>query len=196
VPSSYQGGAIPQADAAGYTREYGAVGVQAPPFASPLPIPGGQPPARRSRRWIWVLVAIFGVAILLSCSLCGWATYSLFTSTLQQISGSLHVANDYYHAVQAQNYDAAYGDLAPQGDISGLTLSAFTQQAQQRDNVAGPVLSYDTGQPAYGANATTGTDPSRLTVTVDVTRKHTSYTALLTLRQIGNAWKIVDFDRI
>lgn len=182
LPPPYFGGAIPSG------QPY-SVGVQPPPFAPPQPV-------KKSRRWIWIVVSSLSVVLLASCGLCGWATYSIFSSTYQQVSGSLTVVNDYYAAIQTQNYHAAYADLAPQDSISGLTETQFTQQAQSRDSQNGRVLSYTPGQPTYSTNTNTGPDLSRFTITVTVQRAKLNYVVLLTIQKVGNTWKITDFDRI
>jgi hypothetical protein len=164
--------------------------VQAPP---------PDPAKKRSRTWIWIVVAVLAVALLSSCGFCGWAYYSLFSSTFNQVTGSISVVEDYYAAIEARNYASAYSYLDPQGMISGLTLDQFTRQATSLDNQYGAVLSYTPGTPTFATSATSGTsgaDFSLLTVTINVRRPRLSYTALLTLRRVGGTWKIVDFDRI
>jgi hypothetical protein len=174
-----------------------------PPAQPGVPVPPAQawsgaqpPPVKKSRKWIWIVVAIFSAAILLSCGLCGWATYNIFSSTFQEVSGSMTVVDDYYTALQAKNYAAAYGYLDPQGTISGLTLAKFTQQAQDLDAQYGPVRSYVPGQPSFSTDSQNGPNLSQFTITVTITRPKLNYTALLTLDREGGKWKIVDFDRI
>lgn len=166
--------------------------VQSPPI---LPAPMA-PPAKRSRKWIWIIVSIFSVAFVASCGLCSWASYNLFSTTYQQVSNSLNVVNGYYAAIQTKNYHVAYSYLAPQGAISGLTEEQFTQQAQNRDDQNGRVLSYTPGQPMYDTSATTGPNLSKFTITINVSRTNLDYAVLLTVSKIGGDWKITDFDRI
>jgi len=161
----------------------------APPFVS-------QPQVKKSYRWAWIIAAILGVAVLASCGLCGWGAYNFFNTTFQQVSGSLAVVNDYYTNLQSQNYTAAYSDLAPRGQLSGLTQDQFTGQAMQRDARYGPVLSFVPGQPSFSNNPTTGPNLSRFTITVDVKRTHLSYTVLLTLNKVRGNWKITEYDQI
>jgi hypothetical protein len=165
----------------------------APPGAPPS---ASQPQVKKSYKWAWIIATILGVAVLASCGLCGWGAYNLFSTTFQQISGSVSVVNDYYTDLQSQNYTAAYGDLAPQGQISGLTQNQFTSQAMQRDTQYGPVLSFVPGQPSFSNNPTTGPDLSRFTVTVDVKRTHLNYTVLLTMVKVRGVWKITEYDQI
>jgi hypothetical protein len=161
----------------------------APPFAP-------QPQAKKSYTWAWIIAAILGVALLASCGLCSWGAYNFFHTTVQQMSGALDVVNDYYTNLQSQNYTAAYSDLAPRGQISGLTQDQFTSQAMQRDTQYGPVLSFVPGQPSFSNNPTTGPDLSRFTITVDVKRTHLNYTVLLTMIKVRGVWKITEYDQI
>ncbi len=181
----------PRPDMAQYNSLY-------PPYI-PGP-PETKPQAKRSRAWIWIVASVLGVALLASCGLCGWGTYTIFSSTFQQVLEPLTLTQNYYSALQAKNYSLAYSYLAPQGTISGLTLDEFVQQARTRDSQYGPVRSYTPGQPAFTTSTSdtgiSNTNLSRATITVDVSRSQQNYSALLTLQKIGGQWKIVDFDRL
>jgi len=177
----------------GYAPQRSVYPTNAPPLPPYLVAP---PPVKRSRKWIWFVVITLSVAFLGSVGLCGWAFSSIFTATFQQATGSVIVVNDYYTAIQAQNYAAAYSYLAPQGQISGLTQDQFVQQAQNRDTLYGVVVSYVLGQSSFASNPSTGPDLSYMTITVNVTRNRLSYSVLLTVHQVGGSWKITDFDRI
>jgi len=180
-------------------------GTQYPPSGLPaypagMPVYGQpykpQPPVKKSHRWLWILLSVLGVIILASCGLCGWGAYTFVNSTYQQVSGALNVVDDFYSNLQAENYSAAYSDLAPQGQIIGLTQSQFTAQASKLDQQYGPVASFVLGQPSFSTDASTGPNLSRFTITVDIKRTHLSYTALLTVNKIGGTWKITQYDRI
>ena len=172
----------------------------------PGPIPGGlapypppvapQPPVKKSKKWVWIVVSIVSVVILASCGLCSWGFYSFFLPTYRQISGSVDVVNDYYTNLQARNYQAAYRDLAPQAQISNLTEDQFAKQAAERDASYGPVASFVLNPPSFRIDSQTGPDLSHCTITVDLKRSHLSYKAQLTLSKIGNNWKIVAYDQI
>jgi hypothetical protein len=206
VPSGEGSGRYPEASAASSAEraigdpraEMGQYRGPNPPY---IPVPSEvKPQAKRSRAWIWIVASVLGAALLVSCGLCGWGMYSIFSSTFQQVVEPLTVAQNYYSALQAKNYSLAYSYLSPQGAISGLTLDEFTQQANTRDSQLGSVRSYNPGQPAFNtstsATGTSNVDLSRATITVDVTRSQQNYSVLLTMQKIGGRWKIVDFDRL
>ena len=157
---------------------------------------GQQPPVKKSYRWVWILVSVLGVILLAACGLCGWGAYSLFNSTYQQVSGSLSVVDDFYSNLQAEDYSAAYSDLAPRGQILGLTQVQFTSQASKLDRQYGPIASFVLGQPSFSTNSNSQPDLSRFTITVDIKRTHLSYTALLTVNEIHGTWKITEYDRL
>jgi hypothetical protein len=157
-------------------------GVQVSPF----------PPAKRSHKWVWIIVSIFTAGILVSGGLCAWAFYSLYNTTLQQASGSVNVVNDYFKQIQNQAYANAYHDL----QISGLTQDDFIAQGQESDTQNGLILSFVVHQPIFVSNPGSGPDLSQWRLTVDVTRAKTSYPVLLVVKQVGGSWKITYYDRI
>ncbi|HAE83039.1 MAG TPA: hypothetical protein DDW33_01950 [Ktedonobacter sp.] len=164
-----------------------------PPGAYPYP---SQPPAKKSYRWVWILVSIVSVFVLAGCGFCGWAFYNVFNTTYHQVAGSVNVVDDFYTNLQAKNYMGAYSDLAPQGQINGLTQAAFTTQAKQLDEKDGPVVSFILSQPTLRTDPNTGPDLSHFTMTVAVKRTHSSYDVLLSLANIHGTWKITDYDRL
>lgn len=166
-------------------------GTQAPPF-SPPQFPGTQPPVKKSRKWLWIILSTFAVVFLVSLGLCSWAFYNLFSTTFQQVSGAMNVAQSYYNDIQNQDYVDAYQYL----QVSNLTLADFVQQARTRDTQNGAVQSFSVEQPTFTNNPTTGPDLSQWRATVDVTRAQTSYPVLLTVQKIDNSWKITYFDTI
>jgi hypothetical protein len=171
-----------------------------PPAFVAFPPPGIRPPVRQSRKWMWIVIAMLGGVLLLSCGLCSWAGFVLFTPIVQDQANASSLVNNYYAAIQSRNYTEAYSYLAPKGTSSGLTSAQFIQQAQNRDTQYGPLRSYVPGQPSLSPDTdsgnTTSLDPSRLTITVDVTRPRLNYTVLLTLEKVNHTWKIVGLDGI
>jgi len=170
----------------------------APPALPPTPV-------KRSRAWIWIVVAFFSLALLATCGGCVWAFYAILGPATQQLSGATRVVNDYYGNIEAQNYMAAYLDLSLNNQNS-LAQEQFVQQAQARDVQYGRVTSYLLAGLSPSPSKT-GTDPfnSTFTATVDVTRckgeSSTSrscfnYNAVLTLQKVAGRWKIVEFYKI
>lgn len=163
-----------------------------PPWtSSPMP-----PPVKKSYRWVWIMVTIISVFLLAGCGLCGWGFYNIFSSTYQQVSGAFNVVDDFYTNLQSKNYTVAYSDLAPQGQISGLTQAAFISQASKLDEQDGTITSFIPGQPSFRTDPNTGPDLSHFTITVDVKRHSSSYTALLSLAKINGTWKITEYNRL
>ncbi len=205
VPSAPPGTAIfpPPGEAPpDITVRPGAEYLSPPPFV-PLPPPGIMPPAHKSRKWMWIVLAMLGGVLLLSCGLCTWAGYLFIAPTVQDQANAVSLVNDYYEAIQSRNYNDAYLDLALKGTGSSLTREQFIQQAESRDSQYGPVRSYVSEQPSPAANTnggnTTGLNFSHLTVTVNVSRARLSYPVVLSfekVEKVGGSWKIVDFDRI
>lgn len=199
----YPGDAIDPASQPLY--EFAAGGpllYSAAPLAPPALPP---PPVKRSRAWIWIVVAL-SLILLVVCGGCAWAFYAILGPATQQVSGATKVVNDYYDNIEAQNYAAAYLDLSLSNQES-LTQEQFVQQAQARDVQDGRVTSYLLAG-LSSSPATTGTDPFNLTITatVDVTRCKDAasstgrlcfnYNAVLTLQKVAGRWKIVDFSKI
>lgn len=165
-------------------------GIQVPPYL-PAQIPGMQPPAKKSYKWVWIVVSIFSAAFLVSCGLCGWAFYQLFNTTYRQESGAIDIVNDYFHHVQNQGYTIAYQDL----QISGLTQDDYITKAQASDSQNGLLLSFVVERPTFATNPESGPDLSQWRFTVDVTRANTTFPVLLTVQNIGGSWKITYIDR-
>ncbi|WP_052887660.1 hypothetical protein [Thermogemmatispora carboxidivorans] len=171
----------------------------APPAPSPLPYPGRpadpDPVAtarRRSRRIIWISLGILALAFFACIGVAIWAFAGPFNQLEQQYNGLTALVNDYYGDIQRQDYVHAFQDLQPEGFHAHLTQQEFVQEAHDFDTRYGPLLSYSIRSlPNFGLE-----EGPTYTVEVDVMRSHLSYTVLLTVRQVGNTWKIVDFDRI
>lgn len=168
-------------------------GTQPPPF---MPAP---PPARKSRSWLWILISILLVVILGSCGLCTWAVSSsigpIFSQTFSAASDGTKLINDYYDAIQNQHYSQAYADLNTQDTLNGLSQQQFMALASKQDDAYGHVLRYTVAQlqpTTYGNNGSL----DNFSVIVKVSRTKISYTAHLTIKQINNQWKIVDYDQL
>lgn len=173
---------------AGYPGPGYPPGMQVPPPFFPPPAP----PPKKSRRWIWIVVSILSAALLLSCGLCGWAFYSLISSTTQSVNGVINVVDDYYQHIQNQEYSAAFNDL----HVAGLKQEAFIQQARQSDAQNGTVMSYQLESSAPATNSLNGFQASRYNVIMSISRNKSVYRVLLTVDNLNGTWKITEFDKI
>ena len=178
-----------QSSTPGSQAQLNPMGVQVPPYP-PTYYPGMQPPVKKSYKWVWIIVSIFSVAFLVTCGLCGWGFYQLFSTVSQQETGATDVVNNYFQDVQNQKYTHAYQVL----QIKGLTLSDYITKAQDSDTQNGSLHSFDVGQPAFDSSSS-GPDLSHWSYTVDVTRAKNSYPVLVTVEKIGGSWKITYIDR-
>jgi len=162
-------------------------------------------PVKRSRAWIWIVVACVSLALLAACGSCVWALYAILGPATQQVRGATRVVDDYYSNIKTQNYTAAYLDLSLNNQ-NPLTQEQFVQQAKARDVQYGRVISFLLAGLSFSPS-TTGTDPfsSTFTATVDVTRckgesstgrSCFNYNAVLTLQKVAGRWKIIEFYQI
>lgn len=163
------------------------------PVFAPVP---PMPPRKKSYKWIWITVSALAVLLLAGCGLCGWAFSQFVTPIVQSETDAINTANNYYAALQDQDYAGAYHYVQPQGSIRGLTDATFTQRARTADGQYGVVRSYTTGTVSPETNPDAGLDFSSFTIVMNVTRVQQSYRVLLTLHKSGSSWKIIDFDRI
>jgi hypothetical protein len=178
-----------QSSTPGSQAQLSPTGVQVPSY--PLTdYPGIQPPVKKSYKWVWIIVSIFSVAFLVTCGLCGWGFYQLFSIVYQQETGATDVVNNYFQDVQNQRYTHAYQYL----QIQGLTLSDYITKAQDSDTQNGSLRSFVVGQPTFDTSST-GPDLSHWRYTVDVTRAKDTYPVLVTVQKIGGSWKITYIDR-
>jgi len=178
-----------QSSTPGSQAQLNPMGVQVAHYP-PTYYPGMQPPEKKSYKWIWIIVSIFSVAFLVTCGLCGWGFYQLFSTVFQQETGATDVVNNYFQDVQNQRYTQAFQDL----QINGLTLSDYITKAQDSDTQNGSLLSFVVGQPTFDSSSS-GPDLSHWRYTVDITRAKVSYPVLVTVQKIGGNWKITYIDR-
>jgi NTF2-like N-terminal transpeptidase domain len=108
------------------------------------------------------------------------------------VAGPALVANQYYSAVEKQDYTTAYSYLSTNliaQNNQPLTQELYTTAAQTLDAVKGKVTNYNV------KNVTTNNTTTSLTVTV--TRANApSYDVQLQLEQVNGTWKITKFDNI
>ncbi len=103
------------------------------------------------------------------------------------------LAQDYYQAIENQDYTKAYTYLDSNATftVNGQSVpvtspDVFTTEATTLDNTLGPV--------SYFRSSINANDYSRVDVTV--TRNGPSYLVHLQLAQVGNNWKIINADGI
>ncbi|HEY6284884.1 MAG TPA: hypothetical protein VIX20_04425, partial [Ktedonobacteraceae bacterium] len=120
--------------------DYAPTQYVAPAYGA-QPAPGYMPPQqpRRSRRGLWIALGIIGGLIVLSCAFCG-ILFALGVGPLVNIVGSIagptYTVNQYYNAVEKQDYTTAYSyigtNLIAQNNQT-LTQELYTTAAQALD---------------------------------------------------------------
>jgi hypothetical protein len=144
----------------------------------------GQQP-HRSRRWIWIVVAI----LLLSCLVSMIQLAVGIGQAVRPFARPTITVDQYYTAIKVQDYARAYTFLDA-SLTSSMTQEQFIALARQSDAAAGIVSSVQTIMPDIASN------PAERVI-VQATRSNgTSYTVHLQLHQVGNEWKITAFDGI
>ncbi len=130
--------------------------------------------------------------MVLSCVGCS-IIFALGFGSFARLAGPDLVAQDYYQAIEHQDYTTAYSYLDSNAiftvngqSVPATQLDAFTTEATTLDSTLGPVSYF---HPSINAN-----DYSRIDVTV--TRNGPSYLVHLQLAQVGNDWKIISADGI
>jgi hypothetical protein len=177
-------------------QDYAPTQYVAPAYGA-QPAPGYMPPQqpRRSRRGLWIALGIIGGLIVLSCAFCG-ILFALGAGPLVNIVGSIagptYTVNQYYNAVEKQDYTTAYSyigtNLIAQNNQT-LTQELYTTAAQALDTVKGKVTNFNV------KNVNTNTTTTSVTVTV--TRANApSYDVLLQLQQVNGSWKITSYNNI
>ena len=169
----------------------------AQPYAQPQynvpPIAAYAPPPKKSRRKMWItLCIILGVILLLIVG--GFLAIFAYVNN----SPAKTVTQQYYNALESQNYAQAYTYL----DIQNLTLNGQQQQATQAlyiqvaqivDKQNGKVTNYNITGVDLNSSTSAG---NTATVTVDVTRNGNTQQVHVQLRQEGSDWKIVSIDHL
>jgi hypothetical protein len=188
-PFEQQWGQQPPQDYAPTQNVAPAYGTQSVP-GYPGYIPPQQP--KRSRRGLWIVLAIIGGLVVLGCAACGilFATgVGFFAKT---VAGPAIVVNQYYGAVEKQDYSTAYSYISTNLNAANgqnLTQQLYTTAAQALDTVKGKVSNYSVGNVSATNNTTS--------VTVSVTRANAPpYDVHLELQQVNGAWKITSYDNI
>lgn len=114
-------------------------------------------------------------------------------------SPAANTVNQYYTAMENQDYTTAYQYLDPgmsltfQGASQQISQSLFTAAAQAYDAQKGKISSYSITSTNLNSSTSAG---STAAITVKVTRNGSSYDVHLQLKQEGSDWKIVSFDSL
>lgn len=128
---------------------------------------------------------------MLSCALCGIFFVAGIGFFAKTVAAPALVVNQYYSAVQKQDYNTAYSyidqNLIATSDQAS-TQQAYTLAAQELDTLKGPVSSFSVGNITANNNITS--------ITVSVKRGNNSYDVHLQLQQVNGAWKITSIDNI
>lgn len=154
-----------------------------PPYGVPPYAPEQQPKPRRRRRILWI---VLGIIVVLLLAVGAIALFSFVTN-----NGATSAVNQYYMAVEQQDYATAYTYL----DTSGIGPNgqSLTQALYQAIDIArGKVSSYSITSTSINPNNGVNT----AAITVNVTRNGQSYDVHLQLKQESNGWKIVRTDNI
>ena len=174
-------------------QDYAPTQYVAPPYGV-QPAPGYMPTQqpRRSRRGLWIALAIIGGLIVLSCAVCGILFVTGAAFFAKTVAGPAIVVNDYYNAVEKQDYNSAFSYISTNLTASNgqnLTQELYTTAAQALDTVKGKVTNFSVGSISVNNNVAS--------VTVSVTRGSASpYDVHLQLQQVNGSWKITSYDNI
>ena len=174
-------------------QNYAPTQYVAPAYGA-QPAPGYAPPQqpRRSRRGLWIALAIIGGLIVLSCGVCGILSVAGVGFFAKSVVGPAITVNQYYSAVEKQDYNTAFsyistGLTAQNGQT--LTQELYTTAAQALDTLKGKVTNYSVGNVSTSNNVAS--------VTVSVTRGGAApYDVHLQLQQVNGSWKITSYDNI
>jgi len=126
---------------------------------------------------------------VLSCGAC----VLLFGGLGLLVGGVNTTVNQYYQAVEQQNYATAYGYLRVESFTRGnqnivASENTYASIASTLDNQNGKVTSHNIKSTNITNNVAT--------VLVDVTRGGRTYQVNLQLQKFGNDWKITRFDNV
>ena len=146
----------------------------------------------RSRRGLWIALAIIVGLIVLGCAVCGILFANGVGFFAKTVAGPAITVDQYYTAVKNQDYNAAYSYISPNTTTSTgktLTQQLYTVAAQGLDTLKGKVTNFSVGSVSTSNNVAS--------VTVSVTRGSDSpYDVHLQLQQVNGSWKIISYDNI
>ncbi len=182
-----------------YGQQYNAPPPQQPygqaPYNQVPPLPNytQQPPQqKRSLRWLWITLGIVGVLIVAGCAICGVLTANGI-GFLAQKAGPVVAVDQYYTAVQKQDYATAFSYLSPDATLTSQGQTVPIGGSQQGYVQAAQLLDENFGTVSSHTVAATGSDTAILTINVTRT-KHAPYSVRFTMVQVGSAWKIKNME--
>ncbi len=152
---------------------------------------------RRSRRGVWIALAIVGVVLVLGCGGCAAAAIAGVGFFANSLAGPTQAANNYYQAIKNRDYHQAFSYIDTSGISSQqdqqLTEDAYTVLAQTEDVASGPVTRFS--QTNINVNSTNGVNTA--SVTMSVTRQSRgTYSVQLQLKEENGVWKITDYSNV
>jgi len=165
-------------------QQYGTPQYGIPPI--PTYGPPQQPPKKR-RRWPWIVLGIVVVLVLV----CGGG--GLLLANFLTHNGATDAANQYYTAVEHQDYNTAFTYLDASHltlNGQGLTQELYVQGAKLFDQAKGKLTAYSISSTSLNSN--NGVNTAMLTVSE--TRNGSAYDVHVQLQQEGGAWKITSLD--
>ena len=174
-------------------QDYAPTQYVAPAYGA-QPAPGYAPPQqpRKSRRGLWIALAIIAGVIVLGCGACGILSVAGIGFFAKSVAGPAITVNQYYSAVEKQDYNTAFSYISTNLTASNgqtLTQDLYTTAAQALDTVKGKVTNFSVGSVSTSNNTAT--------VTVSVTRANAApYDVQLQLQQVNGSWKITSYNNI
>jgi len=168
------------------TQPYGQPQYGIPQMPNYVPQQQQQPPKKR-RRWPWIVLGIVVVLLLI----CGGGGLLLFNFVTH--NGATDVANQYYTAIEKQDYNTAFTYLDTSNltlNGQGLTQSLYIQGAMLIDQTKGKLTAYSITNTSLNSN--NGVNTAMLTVSE--TRNGSPYDVHVQLKQESSGWKITSLD--
>ena len=175
-------------------EDYAPTQYVAPAYGA-QPAPGYMPPQqpRKSRRGLWIALAIIAGVIVLGCARAVYSLQPVAGFFAKTAAGPAITVNQYYSAVEKQDYPHSL--FVHKHELDRVKWpnpdsgKSYTTAAQALDTVKGKVTNFSVGNVSTNNNIAT--------VTVSVTRgSGPSYDVHLQLQQVNGAWKITSYDNI
>jgi hypothetical protein len=165
-------------------------GLYNDPLSPPLQPPPFQPPPQRPRSNLpWVIGGVVGVLLLLCCIVAVVAGV-LISRGVGGLAGNIvaaqNRADDYFAAIQARDWNRAYGYLDRQTQ-SGTSTAALQRTWTARETANGRIVGFT------ATNTNVNTNNGRTTATIIGTLRYdsgTSETKTILMVKEGDEWKL------